>query len=491
MTRRLIICISALLFSITSTAAEPVPAPTPDQWPGAQAGPLEIREAQVQGTEHIVRYGRLPVFENRTTRTGRIIHLDFFIVPALADEPAPDPIFILQGGPGMAAAEGWRRHLDHWFRRQRDIVLVNQRGTGGDNRLACDMSPDDEGPQAHFDPLFTPDRFRPCLEALRQRFDLRQYSTCNAMDDLDDVRRALGYETINLYGGSYGTRAALVYMRRHPEHARTAILNGVAPIAFTNPLYHASEAQAALHRIFEACADDPACAAAFPDLDDEFRMILARLDDEPARVTTTLPGFEGPVTISLDREAFARSLRVYMYYSTWDIPLLIHRAYEGDFEPFVRQAYATSSAIRDALAFGMLLCVTCAEDIDRIDPKSIAKLTKNTFTGDGRVRRQIAVCDIWPRSELPPDYGEPVRAPVPTLIMSGLYDPVTGPHWGDHVASNLPHAVHIILPQAHGVGGWCVDRIMSDLLEAGAVDDLDTACTESVRTPGFSLPAAR
>ncbi len=366
---------------------------------------------------------------------------------------------------------------------------MSQRGTGGDHRLDCSVAGHDDDLQTYLDVLFSVDAFEACRDALARFADLTKYTTPIAMDDLDEVRAALGYEEINLVGGSYGTRAALVYMRRHPDTVRSAILIGVAPVAFTNPLYHAEGGQRALDMVLEACANDPECRAAYPDLTGKLQAIFERLDRGPVDATVTHPVTGEAQQVRLSRDAFAGSLRIMMYYGSRNIPRLLQAAFEGDLDAFAQHAMERSRSLRSAIAFGMLLCVTCAEDIARIDPADIEPLTADTFLGDVRVRRQIAVCDIWPRGDVPANYGDPVSVDVPVLLISGEYDPVTPPKWGEHTAAHLPDSRHVIVPgAAHDPGGPCVTRIMRDFLESASTADLDASCLEELRLPRFTVP---
>ncbi|MFG0329191.1 MAG: alpha/beta hydrolase [Phycisphaerales bacterium] len=465
--------------------ATPEPRDTP-------ALTLEEKEIIPEGGRVLVGTFRVP--ENRETREGRTLELEIMLLPATGDDPQPDPVIYLAGGPGQNAAQLWGGYRHSWMREDRDILFVSQRGTGGNNRLTCELDgeagaddhPDDL--QRYLDPGFNPDAVRECLDRLSRAFDLRWYTTPVAMDDLDELCGLLGYEQVNLLGGSYGTRAALVFMRRHPDRVRSAILNGVAPIAFTNPLFHAEEAQAALDRIIDECAADPRCAEAFPDLRDKFEATLARLEAAPARVTVTHPDTGVEVEVTLTREGFAEAFRVLMYYDSRSIPVLIERAHRGEFAYFAQRGIESNRGLRDSLAFGMLLCVTCAEDIPRIDRERIDELTRDTFMGDGRVRRQIAICDLWPRGVVPDDYGEPVAVDTPTLIISGRLDPVTGPRWGDETARHLPNALHVVAPGSHGVGGACIESITRAFLERASVEELDISCVESMREGPFVMP---
>lgn len=451
---------------------------------------LDLQDKTYGKTGETVRAGVYRVWEDRDQKAGRLISLEVIVLPAKGDDPRPDPVFIFAGGPGQNVTTMLGQWAGHWMRQDRDIVLVSQRGTGGDNRLACELPGSDDDLQGYLEPIFTEEAFRPCLEELAQRFDLTQYGTADAMDDVDDVRAALGYDKINLYGGSYGSRAELEYIRRHPESVRTAILNSVAPVAFINPLYHAWGAQHALDVIIEDCAADPSCVGAYGDLQASFEKVMARLDEGPVFTKVLHPRTNELTEVYLTRESFGEALRVIMYYDRSQVPYLIDQAAEGDFSHFAQQGIAMNRALRDSLAFGMLLCVTCAEDLDRVTDELIETETAGTFLGDGRVRRQRAVCAFWPRSEIPGDAGEPVSRDVPVLLLSGRYDPVTPPRWGEEAASHLPRGLHVVGQGSHGQGGRCVDAIMAEVLDRGTTEGVDVGCEDRMQPSPFTLPEA-
>lgn len=454
----------------------------------SRAPGLTIQEREDAATGSPIRVGSMRVWEDRTVQRGRLLSLEVVVLPATGKNAQPDPVFILAGGPGQNAAGLAGMWSSHWMRADRDIVLVSQRGTGGDNRLWCDLTGSDDDLQGYLEPIFDEQVFRDCLARLAERYDLTQYSTANAVDDLDDVRAALGYDRINLYGGSYGTRAALEYVRRHPDQVRVAMLNGVAPVAFINPLYHASSAQAALDLIMDECEADPDCRGAFGDVHASFDAVMERLGRGPVSTTIVHPETGAATEIMLSRDAFAEALRVIMYYDRSQAPYLIDAAAHGDFSTFAQQAVAANRGLREMLAFGMLLCVTCAEDLDRITEAMIEQETAGTFLGDARVRGQAAVCAFWPRSALPADAADPVSANVPVLLLSGRYDPVTPPRWGAEAAGHLPHSLHVVGPGSHGQNGGCIERIMRDVLERGTVEGLDTSCVAGMRPAPFRLP---
>jgi pimeloyl-ACP methyl ester carboxylesterase len=450
---------------------------------------LSLQTRIHQQTGLTLSEGTFAVPEDRASGTGRLIHLAVVVLRAKSATPRPDPLFVFAGGPGADVTGSVQGYLNSWIQQERDIVLVSQRGTGGDNRLDCRLAANDDNVQGYLEPLFREDVFRPCVEELKKRFDLTKYSTVTAADDYDEVRQALGYGRINITGGSYGTRMALVFMRQHPAVVRTAILNGVLPLANKNPLYHAANFDVGITALIAECAADAACRAAVPSLDIEFRAVLARLQAKPASTFVTHPTSGARVAVALSREAFLEALRVVMYSGAGSrrVPMLIHRAYQGDFEPFAETGVSSERGLRRSLALGQLLSVTCAEDVDRITEQEIETIAARTLSGDGRVRGQKKVCAFWPRSAIPATFGDPVTAGVPALLLSGTLDPVTPPRWGEEAASHLPRSLHLVVAGAHGVGGPCLTEIERRFLDAGTTDRLDVSCTAGMKPAGFQL----
>ncbi|MFC2156326.1 alpha/beta hydrolase [Acidobacteriota bacterium] len=450
---------------------------------------LDIESEMDSENNPKISRGTFTVFEDRKTQEGRMIQLDVVVLHATGKHKQPDPMFFLAGGPGGDITRGWRNYGDSWIREERDIVLVSQRGTGGDNKLDCEIAASDDNIQGYLDPLFKIETFQACLEDLKSKFDLKQYSTFAAADDLFELRLALGYDKINLSGSSYGTRMALIYMRQHPETVRTATLNGVAPLSFKNPLHHAPSGHEAIQLLIAECANDPDCNSYFPNLEEEFQIILDRLEQEPADVMVTHPASGERVSVKLSKAAFAEALRMIMYSGQGSrmLPFLIHQAFLGDYEPFAQMGIESNRGIRQSLALAMLLCVTCAEDVSRIDPDEITEVTGDSFLGEDRVRQQMAICNIWPKSRLPEDFGQDVSVAVPVLILSGLYDPVTPPKFGADAASHLPLSVHLTVPGSHGVRGPCIRDIQQRFLDSGTVEGLDTSCTDGIQRIRFNL----
>jgi pimeloyl-ACP methyl ester carboxylesterase len=433
--------------------------------------------------------GKLTVFENRETRTGRTIDLNIVVLPAFDQKNKTEPLFDLAGGPGAAstAAANFYAGPGKDYRRRHDVVLVDQRGTGQSNRLAI---PQEKTAQHYLREMYPVDYVREMRQALEQRADLTKYTTPIAMDDLDDVRAWLGYDKINLFGTSYGTRAALVYMRQHPEHVRSAILLDVAPTDLKMPLHHAEGGARAMDLLLSECEQDASCHAAFPHIRDEWKNALAQVEKQPARLQYSPTDKSAQSTVEIQRGVFAEKIRSWMYDrgKSARIPLIIHHAAAGDFAPFLQQAIGPS--VPDFLADGMYLSVTCAEDVPFINPDEAAKLTADNPFGNYRVFQQTRACRMWPRGEIPTHFCEPVRSNAAVLIFSGNMDPVTPPKYGEEAAGYLPNSTHVVIPEAaHGVDGLtdpgCVDRIAIEFLDKGDARDLDVSCVDRMAAPPF------
>lgn len=467
--------------------------------PTTHPGPRErLAPCQLDGITGPVLCGSYAVWENRATREGRKIDLHIVVLPALGPDIAADPVFEFAGGPGDAAtnsARGWAR--DREIRAHRDIVMVDQRGTGGSHRLDCKVPRDPSDVQAYFEPTLPPAEVQRCRAELAPIADLTQYTTSIAADDVDEVRGWLGYDQINLNGGSYGTRAAQVYLRRHGDHVRSAALTGVTAMDLHLPLFHARDGKRSLDRLFDTCAHTPACAAAFPDLRAEHERVLAGLDRERGHATVESPVDHHPVAVTIPRDIFAEQIRFSLYGAGGAsvTPYVIHRAAQGDFEPFAQMAMSWEPGFRGILAWGMHLSVTCAEDVPFITPAMVDAAIAGTYLRGYRVLQQIAACRDWPRGDIPPGFHDPVRSDRPVLMLSGPFDPVTPPPFAAQAAAQMPHALQVTVPEGHhGSGGLshaeCEHGIVARFFERGSADGLDTSCVAAMARPPFVTDAA-
>lgn len=453
---------------------------------------LALRPCKVHGVAEELLCGTLPVFENRQTMRGRQISLNVVVLPALDPKAKAEPLFHIEGGPGNSATSEARDYAGDLklYRRDRDVVLVDQRGTGGSNPLKCPEGGFD--PQAFMDDMYPPDFVRDCRRALEQKADLTQYMTTVAVDDLDDVRAALGYERINLIGISYGTRAAMEYLRRHPSHVRAVVLMGALMPDARMPLYHARAAQRAMDILLDDCAADSACRGAFPDLRAEFKQLIESLERRPARVRVKPEGATQEREFVVRRGFFADKIRSRMYLppGAAQVPFIIHRAALGDFRPFLSFALPTQGPDPVDFSGGMYLSVTCSEDVPRIRSSQVGPLTEGTFLGDYRVFQQRRACELWPKASVPESFYEPVASDVPVLIIAGRLDPVTPPEWADQIARTLPNGKVVrVAADAHvpvGINFECMDELIVRFINQAGAKGLDfDSCAAQIKFPPF------
>jgi pimeloyl-ACP methyl ester carboxylesterase len=296
------------------------------------------------------------------------------------------------------------------------------------------------------------------------------------------------------FGGSYGTRAALTYLKRYPQRVRTATLQGVSPTDQYLPGDFALQTERALQGILAECYADGACNKAFPKLKDEAKAVLAQLIKGPLEVEVQKPGSNDRVKIKLSRDLAAEAIRYMLYnpVAAGRVPLVIHLAAENNFVPLAQAALMYRINLVGTGSNGMYLSVTCAEDLPWIKPGEGERMAANTFLGDYRLRQQREACALWPRATIETDYGGPIRADVPVLIFTGEWDPVTPPANGDRVAKTLTNSLHIVVPHgAHGLGGLegieCIKRVGEEFIERGTIKGIDTTCVKSIRRKGFVL----
>lgn len=479
-----------VLLAASAPAAGAAPPVAHDTLPA-----LTVEPCSLPGVEGPARCGTLEVWENRAARSGRRISLRFVVVPGTSPGPARVALTYLAGGPGSAATEAARGIAGTFgpSRDGRDILLVDQRGTGASHPLDCDLFGPREDASSYLGAFLPVDRVRECLPGLRRKADLAHYTTDPVADDLDEVRAALGYERLDLFGASYGTRAALVYMRRHPERVRSAILLGVVPTDASIPLHFARDTDRALFGVVAECEGEPACRAAFPRLRADVARSLERFASGPVEVEVVNPATGRPARISLTRDLYAEAVRYLLYGpgGAGQVPLMVHEAAEGRFGPIAAVALDRRMNVVDGGSHGVYLAITCAEDVPYVDPREGERLARGTFLGGYRLRDQHAACAEWPRAPIDPGFRDPVVSDAPTLVLSGQWDPVTPPVYGEQAARHLANSLHVVVPSgAHGFAGLensaCIDGVMNAFVRAGSVAALDTSCVRTVRRRPFA-----
>ena len=426
--------------------------------------------------------GTLAVPEDHARPEGRRIELAVALVPSRAKQPRPDPVFMLAGGPGQSAREAFPAAAGAFreILRKRHVVLVDQRGTGGSHPLHC------RGTDAEWAESADPARAREfaarCLSGLDA--DPRFYTTSDAVLDLEAVRRALGAPQVNLVGGSYGTRVGLEYLRRHPDRARTVVLDAVVPPELALGSEHARNLEAALDAHFARCEADADCRAQFGPP----RATLERLLDELRRAPRPVR-YRDPVTDEVREDeltaaTLAGVVRLYAYAPQLAamVPRTLAEAAAGRPEVLMAQARMVDELVGEQFALGVQLSVTCAEDAGRlrVDPADA-----RTLLGTGFVEVLLAQCEVWPRGRRPADFDQPVRSDRPVLLLSGELDPVTPPRYGEAVVRHLPNGRHLVLRgQGHSVmATGCAPRLVARFIDTADARGLDAGCIDRLAAP--------
>jgi pimeloyl-ACP methyl ester carboxylesterase len=457
-----------------------VAAVSADRRTGAPAPALPLTPCWVSGVSALC--GRLAVPENRATGTGRVISLRVVVVPAPARQRRPDAVLWLSGGPGVAATEDlpWAVRWLRAVNLERDLVFVDQRGTGGSNRLVCPQGPD---------PARWADELRACLAGMAA--DTSAYTTAWAMDDADDVRAALGYRTVNLYGGSYGATAVQVYLQRHPTRVRSATL--VAGTALDIPIFERfpASSQRALDLILAACARDPQCHAAYPDPAADLRALAARLNRAPADLPVTDPSTGRRARYT--RQMLGPGLHGLLLNPRTAvlIPRLLHSASGGDWSDVVDALPARADEPAGQPSWHMMnLTILCHEPWARLDPAGTVRATPtSSYLSYEDVRTLTVpaeVCAAVPRPAPAALYGPPAPAQVPMLFINGDADPQDPPANVAPAARRYPAAR--LLTAAGESHQFAAYDCLADVIGAFILEPTATAPPSTCLTRPPALP---
>jgi pimeloyl-ACP methyl ester carboxylesterase len=435
--------------------------------------------------------GVLRVREDPDASEGRTIDIAVVVVPASGGEAADDPVFVLAGGPGQGAASlaPWVAPRLAAISRDRDLVFVDLRGSGASAPLPCAFE-DAENLGEMLAAEFHPERLADCLAGYGDT-DLRHYSTEIAMADLEQVRAALGYEQINFLAISYGTRAALTYLRRYPDRVRSMVLDGVVPL--DQGVYPAipASSERALNQVLADCRDQAECAAAYPGLERELEQVLADLETRRRLVELPHPRTGALERVDVTRTGFLGSLRMALYSneSSALIPLIIHAAHRGDYGPVAALTLRAGKHTK-TISLGLYLTVSCAEEMATIDDQVLREATADLRWFDGSPLHDLkTACSKWRPAELPADHAQPTDASAPTLLLSGDYDPVTPPSFAQHVASQLGDARHVVVGTAHHGLWWrgCTPQLLAEFFTDPKPQALDVSCLEGLPATRFFL----
>lgn len=449
----------------------------------AGSGVAERCDVRAPGT---ARCGVYRVWEDRAATSGRTLDIHFLILDATdPDARTDDPVLFFFGGPGVPTitqAPGIARGFRD-LRRSRDLMLVELRGIGRSGGLTCDV-PYPGGFESRFGALFDHDHLAACRDSLSERASLELYTTPISVDDVEELRRELGYEAVNLFGGSYGSRVAQVYMRRYPEAVRTVVMSGVTPVSEPGYVRTSPNLQTALELVIRECAEQGECAAAYPDLDRQMERAFARFADGPVPVEL------GGRTAPFHAADLGYALRGLLYTRSGEIPYRIAQAARGELTELAEYyVQRTDWVSGDDTATGNHLSVLCAEDIGPVSDEDVRRAAEGTFLRGHVILSYRAACGVWPEADLPHDFFDPIRSDIPTLLVSGERDPVTPPAAADRLARGLTDHLHVVIPDGgHGVVTDCVIAMITRFGEDGSLERVDPSCVSEAPPTEFRLP---
>ena len=388
-------------------------APTASAW--ASQSPLSMENCHLDGIKQQVKCGKLQVPENYQDSNGAKISINFAVLPAIDNSQNKSPLMFLAGGPGQAAVE-LAEQLDQGFReirKTRDLILVDQRGTGKSHPLQCEESrlkniyeiiPEDLSEQ----------EIKDCLAKFNG--DLSQYNSENSIRDFDAVRVALGHQKINIYGGSYGTRAGLVYMRLFPDSLNSVVLDSVGPIEVPIGTFGKSAARS-FELLLSHCQQEAQCNQAYPGLESEFAQVMQRLAKQAVKLTITHPRLGSKTPFILSTGKFVSQLRMQLYTMQTRslVPLIIHQAFLENYQPLIGLIAATESG--QGIYLGLTFNIVCNEDIPQITQQMFAFDADNSFGKNNSHAAWQSVCPLWPQYRPTADFYRPITANIPTLIL--------------------------------------------------------------------------
>lgn len=458
------------------------------------AGTLKTSPCVVGQSRAAAICGTLTVFENRAAGSGRTIGIYFIDIKA--KHPSHRAVVFNPGGPGASATAGAPGFADATsgafakLRDRYDILLVDNRGTGKSAPQQCNFAPA-EHPELYFSQAWPDAIVSACRARLAANADLSLYTTSMAADDLDDLRAALGYPKLVLFGGSYGTFFYLDYARRYPNTVESVVLEGVAPPHYyIIPLPMARGAQTAMDELEQACSQDSTCAAHFPDFAEHFAAVVRRFDAGPVSITIRNPVTREMQTVQLTKEVFAETIRHELYFAAGAayMPVTIERAYHNDYTPLAEMVSQMALFFSNILANGLNLSVNCADSIPFITEAGVASSSAGTFEGDARVRAQQRACKIWDVAQVPAAFQEPVHSDAPILMISGSDDPATPPQYGQAALADLPNGRQMVVPGASHDTDLppCVDANIVAFVNARSAAGLDLGhCAATYKRPSF------
>ena len=435
--------------------------------------------------------------ENPNIKDSKTIELSVAKFEATTPNVEADAFTVIQGGPGGSSIDMFlgMSQLFSQVRRNRDILVIDQRGTGRSNKLACDMDDPDEL-MLNFDLELTKQFTEKCKQNLQANLgaDLAQYTTSRAVEDLEALRQAAGYSQLTIYGVSYGTRVAQHFLRQYPQSTRALIIDGVVPIG-TNLAGGeiARRSQAAFDALVARCLATTSCKEAHGDLALKFAELRQRFSENQIEVSFSHPESGKIIKRTASEDGLIAAVRL-MPYSTEQLallPMFISQAHDGNYVPLMAWIELMNDSFSQGFAVGMSNSVTCAEDQPFVEQADIEN-TEGTFFGSEQAIALKAVCEIWPQGEIDDNFLEPFESDVPVLILSGETDPITPPENGEKAHAMFDNSKHIVVP-AHGHGiiaRGCIPQLATEFVSDLILNEIKTDCVERERALPIFLDAS-
>ena len=490
--------LAGVLASVLCAACSAPPSGTEGSASGRHYGQIEFKPCTLTGAVAAANVealcGTFSVPENPAAPEGRKI--DLRIAWLDADKAAsglPDPVFFLAGGPGQAASDvalpvstALRQ-----VRKQRDIFLIDQRGTGGSKPLSCLGADGKELPMdEHADPTeaYIQSYAAQCATSLEGRADPRFYTTSQAIDDLDAVRKALGAGQLNLVGGSYGTRVAQRYAARYPQHVRSMVIDGVVPNDLVVGGDFANTFEDAIILQSAQCIKDAACAKRFPvNTRTQLRSVLDTLAAAPVTVDYRDPATAEARQDVLKPDSVLGLIFAFSYIPELSslLPVVLDEAAQGRYGPLAALTRNASRAMDLQISRGMQWSVICSEDAPRFQPAP----QSDRLLGPNVAQMFFAACAVWPHDKAAADAATPFKSDLPVLLLSGELDPVTPPRYAEQVLKGLPNGRHIVARgQGHGsINAGCMPRVLGQYIDTADAKAVDASCLDSLsHVPAFT-----
>ena len=444
----------------------------------------------VDGLSEQMNCGAVSVPENYAKPDGKQIQIHYVVMPAIKSSGKSEALLAIAGGPGQSAienAQGFDKMLTK-VRQTRDVILIDQRGTGQSNQLQCIGDGFDNALAINESDFDTRVETQKCLAELDA--DVTQYGSLPALKDFEAVRAHLGYQKLHLYGVSYGTRMAQLYMRHYPEHLATVTLDGVVPMQ-QSVLAIGDAIARAFELVIQDCSTNALCHKQFPQLAADLEKVDGELAEAPKISTIADPTTGEATQLTMTRSKFKGALRMALYSPSVRalIPHAIHQAAKGNFQP-ITGLYAMSMD-STGIAMGMHASVVCGEDWQRLTPELRATTAANYF-GKEMLKTFEQSCAVWNMPAVDDSFSQAIASDIPTLLLSGELDPATPPSWGEMAMEKLTNAKHFIAPYAtHGVAYQsCGNNLIAELVEKGAVTDIDAECLSKDTRRNFYLNAS-